>query len=51
MNNRFRHGLRYIPPVPRTLDAAFRTPRYAAPIERPWPPLWKRALRAIWRLL
>lgn len=28
----------------RTLDEAFRTARYGAAIERPYPPLWKRLL-------
>lgn len=38
-----RAALRY----PRTVDEAFKTPRYSAAIEKPWPPLWKRILRAL----
>ncbi len=38
-----RHSLR-TPRFARTADEAFRTPRYAAAIEIPWPPLWRRVL-------
>jgi hypothetical protein len=30
------------------MDEAFNTPRYADPIDRPLPPLWKRILLAFW---
>jgi len=33
----------------RSADAAFRTARYAAAIERPMPPLWKRLVISLWR--
>lgn len=32
---------------PRTLDAAFRTPRYAAAIEAPRPSMWRRFLQHV----
>lgn len=41
------HTLRFA----RTADEAFRTPRYAAAIERPWPPLWKRLLQQLREVL
>jgi hypothetical protein len=43
MNSRHMHRA-----FPRTLDAAFKTPRYASAVEKPLPPLWKRILLAFW---
>lgn len=40
------HGLRFA----RSLDEAFRTPRYATAIEGPYMPAWKRLLSFFWRL-
>jgi len=44
-----RHMHRVAVRFERTADAAFRTPRYSAAVEKPWPPLWKRILIALWR--
>jgi hypothetical protein len=47
MNSRHMH--RVAVRFPRKLDSAFNTPAYASCIEKPWPPLWKRILIALWR--
>ena len=39
------------PRFARTADEAFRTPRYAAAIEKPWPSLWARILQHIREIL
>jgi hypothetical protein len=41
---------RIVPRFPRTLDEAFRTPRYGTAIEYyTRPPLWRRIVAALWR--
>jgi hypothetical protein len=43
---------RLIERFPRTADEAFRTARYGSAIEYyTRPPLWRRVVAAIWRLL
>lgn len=45
--NRSLYNLKF----PRSLDEAFRTPRYAVAIEVAYLPAWRRVLRALWSWL
>ena len=42
---------RVTPRFARTVDEAFRTPRYAAAIERPLPTFWQRLLQHLREVL